>query len=73
MIESNEVGSKKRVIDIQADQFARALLMPEEFITKDLKEFIVMKYPKSPFDYLSDLYKVPVEHVVIRLYELNLV
>lgn len=58
--------------EIEANQFAAELLMPEAFLIKDVKSVIATE-PEAAIQELADRYRVSVQSMAIRLSKLGLI
>lgn len=58
--------------EIEANQFAAELLMPEEFLKRDI-EIVKAREPEAAIAELADRYKVSVQSMAIRLSKLGLI
>jgi Zn-dependent peptidase ImmA (M78 family) len=59
-------------IEVEANAFAAALLMPEEFLRGDLQNQIIDMFDESAVRRLAERYRVSVQALTIRLMELGL-
>jgi Zn-dependent peptidase ImmA (M78 family) len=58
--------------EIEANQFAAELLMPEEFILRDLKEISATE-PEAAVEELAQRYRVSIQSMAIRLSKLGFI
>jgi Zn-dependent peptidase ImmA (M78 family) len=59
-------------IEVEANAFAAALLMPEEFLRGDLKSHVIDMFDEVAVKKLAERYRVSVQALTIRLMELGL-
>lgn len=68
----NEKNIARGIKEIQANQFAAALLMPRKFLEKDVKSFKETGLTKQTTEFLAKKYHVSEEAMTFRLLNLNL-
>ena len=68
----NEENIKRDRNEIQANQFAAALLMPKKMIEKDVKTFEDMEVTENTIKILASKYDVSEQAMTYRLINLNL-
>lgn len=68
----NEKNIVRGIKEVQANQFAAALLMPKKLIEKDIKNFKDTAMTKATTKFLADKYHVSEEAMTFRLMNLNL-
>lgn len=68
----NEKNISRGIKEIQANQFAAALLMPRKFIEKDVKNFKDTGLANEEIKFLAKKYQVSEEAMNFRLINLNL-
>lgn len=71
-LRDNEKNIIRGTKEVQANQFAAALLMPRKFIEKDVQNFKDTGITKSATEFLAKKYKVSEEAMMFRLMNLNL-
>lgn len=59
-------------VEVEANAFAAALLMPETFLREDLRDRTIDMFDESAVRRLAQRYKVSVQALTIRLMELGL-
>ena len=69
----NEKNIARGIKEIQANQFAAALLMPRKFLGKDVQNFKETGITKSVTEFLAKKYHVSEEAMTFRLLNLNFI
>ncbi len=68
----NKKNTVRGVKEIQANQFAAAVLMPRKFLIKDIKKFNEGGLSKEDLKFLAQKYQVSEDAMNFRLINLNL-
>jgi len=69
----NEKNIARGLKEVQANQFAAALLMPRKILEKDVKNFSETGITKSAIRFLADKYLVSEDAMTYRLMNLNFI